>query len=77
MRPEKAQSGQEEQSPDFITVRAGDTLFSLALKHYGRADGAIMEWVLEKNPGLKSVNLIEIGQRIHLPSLLASAESLR
>jgi general secretion pathway protein A len=77
VRPEKAQSGQEEQSPDFITVRAGDTLFSLTLKHYGRADGTIWELLLEKNPGLKSINLIEIGQRIHLPSFLASAEPLR
>jgi type II secretory pathway predicted ATPase ExeA/phage tail protein X len=75
--PEDAESAQNERSLGFITVREGDTLIGLALKHYGRADETILEWLQEKNPKIRNINRIEIGQRIYFPDCLASADPLR
>ena len=68
-KPVGVEFGLGEQLLGFITVKAGDTLIGLALKHYGRADGAILELLQEKNPEIKNINRIEIGQRIYFPSL--------
>jgi phage tail protein X len=65
----EVESVPREQSSGFITVKGGDTLIALALKHYGRADGAILELLQEENPEIKNINRIEIGQRIYFPSL--------
>ena len=69
INPEKVESAQKEQSSGFISVKAGDTLLGLALKHYGRADGMILELLQERNPEIKDINRIEIGQRIYFPFL--------
>ncbi len=71
INPEKVESAQKEQSLGFISVKAGDTLIGLALKHYGRADGMILELLQERNPEIKNINRIEIGQRIYFPFLPA------
>ena len=74
INPEKVESAQKEQSLGFISVKAGDTLIGLALKHYGRADGMILELLQERNPEIKNINRIEIGQRIYFPFLPAIKE---
>jgi type II secretory pathway predicted ATPase ExeA len=74
INPEKIESAQKEQSLGFISVKAGDTLIGLALKHYGRADGMILELLQERNPEIKNINRIEIGQRIYFPFLPAIKE---
>jgi hypothetical protein len=75
--PEKAEPAIKEQSLGFITVKAGDTLIGLALKHYGRADGMILELLQERNPEINNINRIEIGQRIYFPFLPAIKEEGR
>jgi len=69
VRSEEVETVQKEQSLGYVTVKAGDTLIGLALKHYGRADGALLELLQEMNPEIKNINRIEIGQRInfHFP----------
>jgi general secretion pathway protein A len=74
INPDKAEPTQKEQSLGFISVKAGDTLIGLALKHYGRADGMILELLQERNPEIKNINRIEIGQRIYFPFLPAIKE---
>jgi len=74
INPGKVESAQKEQSLGFITVKGGDTLIGLALKHYGRADGMILELLQERNPEITNINRIEIGQRIYFPFLPAIRE---
>lgn len=40
-----------------ITARQGQTIYDLAIKHYGDIEG--IDWILEDNPGLDIENEID------------------
>ena len=51
-----------------VTVRPGDTLLQLAADIYGRADAKTLGLVQRFNPGIKDINLIEVGEKIRFPA---------
>jgi len=60
-----------------VDVAPGDTLNGLVLQRYGRADLTILDVVKRANPGLRNVDLIEVGRRLRLPPLGPAAMVVR
>jgi general secretion pathway protein A len=60
------------RQPEFVEVdvEEGDTLNDLLLQRYGRVDLTLLDVVKRANPGLRSVDLIEVGRRIRLPRVV-------
>jgi len=55
-----------------ILAKAGDSLFRIVVRHYGRYDKDIEQKVMAANPAIKSPNRIYIHQTIRLPDLSKS-----
>lgn len=64
----------EERKEQVIYVKQGDSIFSLALKHYRASNETLADMILEANPGIININWIVIGQKIKIPEI--SDESL-
>jgi type II secretory pathway predicted ATPase ExeA/phage tail protein X len=53
-----------KESTEVIVVKEGDTLSDLANRIYGRSDEEILALILEKNPQIKDMDRISVGQEI-------------
>lgn len=51
------------------TVRPGDTLWSIADRHYGIADASLVDLLLAANPIIRDSDLIQVGWHLVLPSV--------
>ena len=77
--PDKIYVGQQIQLPALNTckmfegksvrVKPNDSLYRIALKNYGIVDEKIYAEIQRANPRIKNINLIEVGQRIVLPTI--------
>ena len=52
-----------------LVVKPNDSLFRIALNHYGTISDKIYAAILEANPHIKHIDKIMVGQRIMLPDL--------
>ena len=52
-----------------IEVSEGETLSILAKKYYQDLNPTVIDFLLEANPDIKNVNLINVSQKIKLPDL--------
>lgn len=52
-----------------IAVKPGDTLIELSLEIYGHADERTLRLIQKKNPQIKDINRIEVGQVVTFPRL--------
>lgn len=50
-----------------VVVKAGDIFTALVLRHYGRAEVALLDYVKTANPELTNVDELQVGQRLKLP----------
>ncbi len=64
----------ESQRPKgtWITVRAGDTIASIAANYYGMVNMAILKKIQTANPQIKDINLIYQDSKIFLPDIVPS-----
>jgi general secretion pathway protein A len=53
--------------PRIAIVRKGDSLSRIIIRTYGTYNRAVLDAVLEANPGIENPNQIEVGQAIKLP----------
>lgn len=51
----------------FYRSKDGDTADSIAWIVYGRQDGGVVEALIEANPGLADVTVLEAGLRLVIP----------
>jgi phage tail protein X len=72
--PEEAPPANEEREEQVISAEWGDSIFSLALKHYGALNKTLADLILEANPGIINIDRILSGQKIKIPVI--SDESL-
>lgn len=79
-KPEPMEATNEDNPPEpvrktpevperILVVRQGDTLLELITKAYGFTDQTVLELVRQRNPEIKDINRIEVGQEIHFPPL--------
>ena len=52
-----------------VVVKKGDTLIKLAIDVYSRSDKDILNLIHKQNPGIRDLNIIEVGQEIIFPPL--------
>jgi YVTN family beta-propeller protein len=77
--PNKIYVGQEIKFPVLNTykafegrsviVKSKDNLYRIALNNYGRANRRVYAEILKANPRIRDITLIEVGQRIVLPTI--------
>ena len=65
--------GPRDSAPTDLVVIPGDTLVRLVSQVYGRADDTLLDRVQAANPGLRSIDRIVIGRRLHFPRVDAAA----
>lgn len=51
-----------------VVVAAGEVLSGVIARNYGRADLTLLDLVKAANPGLDSIDVLRVGQRITLPA---------
>jgi phage tail protein X len=51
-----------------VVVGAGDAFSTLVSRHYGRAELTLLDFVKTANPELTSIDVLQVGQRLRLPS---------
>jgi general secretion pathway protein A len=57
------------EEAESITVREGDSLHRIIVRHYGRYNKALEQKVLEANPFIEDPNRIFVTQRIKIPDI--------
>ena len=62
-------SADPSRETSVVKAGAGDTIFSIILRHYGRYNWALEQKVLEANPRIKDRDRIFSGQRITMPDI--------
>ena len=60
----------------YIIVRKGDSLSKIAKDMYGKSSLAILNAIKNRNPEIKDITLILIGQKIVLPILISVGEKI-
>jgi phage tail protein X len=50
-----------------VRVRDGDTVWDIALEHYGSAGSAVLKRILINNPGVRDPLRLEVGSTVFLP----------
>jgi nucleoid-associated protein YgaU len=72
MKAEAAPETEVEPSPSMpqeVVVKPGDTLMKIIKQNYGNYRKEILLKVLSKNPEIRDINRINVGQVIKLPQL--------
>ncbi len=59
----------EKARAKIITVGKGDTLSLLAQKNYEFFNSTLIDKILEFNPGITNIHLVNVGQKISLPTI--------
>jgi type II secretory pathway predicted ATPase ExeA len=62
-------TGEEDQLMEMVTIRKGQTIYSLTKKHYRMVNRTLMDLVLESNPDITDVHLIIVDQKIKVPKI--------
>jgi len=60
---------QNKPAGGYVKAREGDSLASLAIRHYGRIDGEILKSVRDANANVGNLERLSKGQTIFLPNL--------
>ena len=50
-----------------ITVRDGETLYSVAARHGGTVNASVLDCILESNPEITDMDRVQAGSRILVP----------
>jgi phage tail protein X len=59
----------EEREGTYIKAEGGLNLFSLAKRHYGATNPTLIDLILEANPQITDMNLIQLNQSIMIPRM--------
>ena len=59
----------ENRVKKFVTVESGDTMISLCLRYYQRANITLLDKILELNPGITNPHLILVNKEIRIPEI--------
>lgn len=60
----------KETNATVVTIKAGETLYSLATRHYHKANETIFDRIVRANPTITDVRRIRDNQRIILPTII-------
>jgi hypothetical protein len=52
-----------------VVTKKKDCIFSLAQKHYDAANGTLVDFILESNPEIENIHLIDVNQKIKIPEI--------
>lgn len=52
-----------------VVAKKKDCIFSLAQKHYHAANGTLVDFILESNPEIENIHLIDVNQKIKIPEI--------
>ena len=71
----KGKNSESTEKVTFVIARPGDSLSKILRKNYGDFRVEWLDSVMEMNPSITDVNVIDVGQAIKLPSLRRSTRS--
>jgi LysM repeat protein len=60
---------EEDKLMEIVTVKKGQTIYSLTKKYYHRVNPTLMVFILDSNPDIKDVHLILVDQTIKIPKI--------
>lgn len=60
---------EEDELIEIVTIKKGQTIYSLTKKYYQRVNHTLMDLILESNPNIKDVHLILVDQKIKIPKI--------
>jgi hypothetical protein len=66
-KPESAKA--ENQIKQIVIAKKDDSFFSLIRKYYNATNTTLADYILESNPNIKNINLIQIHQQIKIPEI--------
>ena len=61
--------GNGSKTKGIVVAKKKDCIFSLAQKHYHAANGTLVDFILESNPEIKNIHLIDVNQKIKIPEI--------
>jgi len=65
----KAAPKTQQQFTKVIGVAKGGTLYSISQKYYKQANATFMAYILEFNPKIDNIHLIQVNQKIKIPEI--------
>jgi phage tail protein X len=60
---------EEDKFMEIVTIKKGQTIYSLTKKYYHRVNPTLMDFILDSNPEIKDVHLVLIDQKIKVPKI--------
>jgi general secretion pathway protein A len=67
--PAPLTSLEEDKFMEIVTIKKGQTIYSLTKKYYHRVNPTLMDFILDSNPEIKDVHLVLIDQKIKVPKI--------
>jgi type II secretory pathway predicted ATPase ExeA len=67
--PAPLTSLEEDKFMEIVTIKKGQTIYSLTKKYYHRVNPTLMDFILDSNPDIKDVHLVLIDQKIKVPKI--------
>jgi LysM repeat protein len=60
---------EEDKLMEIVTIKKGQTIYSLTKTYYHMVNHTLMDFILASNPDIKDVHLILVDQKIKIPKL--------